>query len=154
MIKSDLNAVCRIESDSFDNPWCADDFVHCLRKRNVIGVVAEIDGQVVGYTLYAMHRRRFDLINIAVAKSHLRCYVGTAMIDKLIAKTFNSNRPTITVKVRESNLTAQLFFRRLGFVAVSTIRGAYVDSDEDAYLLRLCQLESFSVEKEEVDSVR
>jgi ribosomal-protein-alanine N-acetyltransferase len=38
--------------------------------------------------------------------------------------------------VRETNLTAQLFFRAQGFRAVRVLRGYYEDSGEDAFLMQ------------------
>jgi ribosomal-protein-alanine N-acetyltransferase len=38
--------------------------------------------------------------------------------------------------VRETNLSAQLFFRSLGFRAVSVLRDFYEDTTEDAYLMQ------------------
>jgi ribosomal-protein-alanine N-acetyltransferase len=40
------------------------------------------------------------------------------------------------LEVRESNIDAQLFFRSLGFRAISVLRGFYDDSAEDAYLMQ------------------
>jgi ribosomal-protein-alanine N-acetyltransferase len=38
--------------------------------------------------------------------------------------------------VRETNLTAQLFFRSQGFKAVRVLRSYYEDSGEDAFLMQ------------------
>ena len=40
------------------------------------------------------------------------------------------------LEVRETNLDAQLFFKQIGFRAVSVLRDFYDDSDEDAYLMQ------------------
>ena len=40
------------------------------------------------------------------------------------------------LEVRETNLPAQLFFRQLGFRAVSVLRDFYEDTTEDAYLMQ------------------
>jgi ribosomal-protein-alanine N-acetyltransferase len=37
--------------------------------------------------------------------------------------------------VRETNLPAQLFFRSLGFRAISVLKDFYQDTTEDAYLM-------------------
>jgi len=38
--------------------------------------------------------------------------------------------------VRETNLTAQLFFKASGFRAISVLRSYYEDSPEDAYVMQ------------------
>jgi len=40
------------------------------------------------------------------------------------------------LEIRETNLSAQLFFRALGFRAVSVLRDFYEDTPEDAYLMQ------------------
>ena len=58
------------------------------------------------------------------------------MISKLISKLSGHRRTRITLEVRETNLTAQQFFRSQGFRAVRVLRAYYEDSGEDAYLMQ------------------
>ena len=48
----------------------------------------------------------------------------------------NQRRNRIMLEVRETNLSAQLFFRANGFRAVSLLREFYEDTPEDAYLMQ------------------
>jgi ribosomal-protein-alanine N-acetyltransferase len=58
------------------------------------------------------------------------------MIRKLISKLSPQRRSRIMLEVRETNLAAQLFFRDLGFRAISLLRDFYEDTTEDAYLMQ------------------
>jgi ribosomal-protein-alanine N-acetyltransferase len=58
------------------------------------------------------------------------------MIDHLRRKLSLQRRNKILLEVREQNLPAQLFFRNQGFRAISLLRGFYLDTDEDAYLMQ------------------
>jgi ribosomal-protein-alanine N-acetyltransferase len=40
------------------------------------------------------------------------------------------------LEVRETNLPAQLFFRGMGFKAISLLKDFYEDTTEDAYLMQ------------------
>jgi len=62
--------------------------------------------------------------------------VGRSLINKLKSKLSYERRNRITLKVRESNLDAQLFFRAMGFQAVEVLRNHYQECSEDAYLMR------------------
>ncbi|MDO5566061.1 MAG: hypothetical protein Q4G59_05345, partial [Planctomycetia bacterium] len=62
--------------------------------------------------------------------------VGTQMSQKLISKLARPGRSRITFPVRERNLEAQLFFRSLGFRAVSILHKFYENTEEDAYLMQ------------------
>ncbi len=52
MIRRDMQEVLQTEQESFHVPWTEDDFLHCLRQRNCIGMVAESGDQVVGHVIY------------------------------------------------------------------------------------------------------
>jgi ribosomal-protein-alanine N-acetyltransferase len=136
MIRRDMPEVLDIEQDSFEFPWSEEDFIRCLRQRNCIGMIAEHDDRVVGYMIYELHKTRLHVLNFAVARRARRLYVGTQMVDKLISKLSSQRRSRITLEVRETNLPAQLFFRALGFRAVSVLRSFYEDTPEDAYLMQ------------------
>jgi [ribosomal protein S18]-alanine N-acetyltransferase len=136
MIRRDMAEVLDIEREGFEFPWCEDDFIRCLRQRNCIGMVAEHDDRVVGFMIYELHKTRLHLMNFAVARSIRRRGAGMQMLGKLIAKLSSQRRTRILLEVRETNLPAQLFFRRLGFRAVSVLRDFYDDTTEDAYLMQ------------------
>jgi [ribosomal protein S18]-alanine N-acetyltransferase len=117
LIRRDMPEVLDIESTSFEFPWSQEDFISCLQQRNCIGMVAELDGEVVGYIVYEMGRSDFHVLNLAVRPDVRR----------------QGQRTEVRLEVRETNLAAQLFFRRLGFQAVSVLRDFYEDTVEDAY---------------------
>ena len=43
MIRRDMPEVLDIENQAFEFPWTEEDFIRCLRQRNCIGMVAELD---------------------------------------------------------------------------------------------------------------
>ena len=136
MIRRDMPDVLDIENRSFEFPWSEEDFIRCLRQRNCIGMVAEYDEQVVGFMIYELHKTRLHILNFSVHEDFRRRGVGHAMVSKLISKLSHQRRNRILLEVRETNLSAQLFFRRAGFNAVSVLRDFYDDTTEDAYLMQ------------------
>ena len=54
MIRRDMPDVLRAERDSFEFSWTEEDFLKCLRQRNCIGMVAEHNEKVVGFTHRSM----------------------------------------------------------------------------------------------------
>ncbi len=137
MIRRDMLEVLAIEQEAFEFPWSEDDFARCLRQRNCIGMVAEMSDSIVAFSVYELHRTRLHVLNFAVLRSHRRLGVGAQMMAKLTAKLAPDRRNRIVLEVRETNLAAQLFFRSLGFRAVSVLRDFYQDTAEDAYLMQL-----------------
>src|SRR5262245_5621430 len=136
MIRRDMPEVLAIETDSFEFPWCENDFLRCLRQRNCIGMVAEHENRVVGFMIYELHKTRLHILNFAVGPVFRRLGTGSQMIDKLVNKLSQQRRQEIVLEVRETNLAAQLFFQTQGFRAVKVLRNHYADSSEDAYVMQ------------------
>jgi ribosomal-protein-alanine N-acetyltransferase len=136
MIRRDMPEVLSIEQQCFEFPWQEDDFIRCLRQRNCIGMVAEASERVVGFMVYELHKHRLHILNFAVSENFRRRGIGRQMTKKLIAKLSCDRRSRIMLEIRETNLPAQLFFRTLGFRAVSVLREFYEDTPEDAYLMQ------------------
>lgn len=134
MIRKDLDRVLLIENGSFEFPWTEEDFRSCLRQRNCIAMVAEDrNDMIVGFVVYELLKDTIHILNLAADPRYRREDVGTAIIDRMIAKLSQQRRTEIIVEVRETNLTAHLFFRSQGFVATQVIRTYYDDCDDDAY---------------------
>jgi len=136
MIRRDMPEVLAIEEQCFEFPWYEDDFIRCLRQRNCIGMVAEASERVVGFMIYELHKNRLHILNFAVHEAYRRRGIGGQMSRKLIGKLSHERRSRILLEIRETNLPAQLFFRTLGFCAVSVLRDFYEDTTEDAYLMQ------------------
>jgi len=136
MIRRDMPTVLAIERECFEFPWLEEDFIRCLRQRNCIGMVAEAGERIVGFMIYELHKTRLHILNFAVHEPLRRRNVGSQMAKKLITKLSHERRSRIMLEIRETNLAAQLFFRSLGFRAVSVLRDFYEDTPEDAYLMQ------------------
>jgi ribosomal-protein-alanine N-acetyltransferase len=99
-------------------------------------MVAEHNERVVGFMIYELHKNRLHILNFAVHEQFRRKGIGSQMIRKLISKLSPQRRSRIMLEIRETNLGAQLFFRDVGFKAVSLLRDFYEDTTEDAYLMQ------------------
>lgn len=136
-IRRDMPEVFQTEQASFEYPWTEEDFLRCLRQRNCIGMVAEHGAKVVGFMIYELHKTKLHILNFAVHPSWRRTGVGKQMVEKLISKLSSHHRTRITLEVRETNLPAQLFFRKMDFRALRVLRSFYEDSGEDAFLMQM-----------------
>ncbi len=137
MIRRDLPEVMAIESDVFaEHAWTEDEFIRCLRERNCIGMVAERDDKISGYMIYELNKSQLHVLNFAVARSEQRTGVGRRMLEKLMLKLSHQRRNRILLEVRDSNHTAHLFFRAMGFRALNVLRNFYADTDDDAYVFQ------------------
>ena len=105
-------------------------------------MVAEVGDSVVGFMIYELHRTRLHVLNFAVRRSHRRFGIGSQMMGKLFSKLSIERRDRILLEVRERNLPAQLFFRSLGYRAITVLKDFYEDTTEDAYLMQYLSAEA------------
>ena len=138
LIRRDMDEVLSIERNSFQFPWTEEEFLCCLRQRNCIGTVAELDHHIVGFMIYELHKSMLRILNFAVAPDARRSGIGRQMVQRLIDKLSQQRRREIVLEVRETNVPAQLFFSNNGFRAVTVLRKHYDDTCEDAYYMRYC----------------
>lgn len=143
LIRRDMPDVLRIEQQSFEHPWTEDDFLHHLRQRNCIGMVATHgsadvpahEHEIVGSMIYELHKSHLHILNFAVAPAFQRKQVGRQMVARLIDKLHQQRRTRLQLVVRESNLIGQQFFKACGFRAVGMV-DAPDGWDEDGIEMR------------------
>lgn len=136
MIRRDMESVLAIEESSQEFHWLEEEFLHHLRQRNCTGMLAELRGETVGYMIYELHKNRLGLLKFVVDPRYRMLGVGFAMMETLIGKLSSDRRNRITLEVRETNLAAQKFLRRMGFRAISVLRNHYEQTAEDAYVMQ------------------
>lgn len=132
MIRRDIPSVLSIEERCFEFPWTEAELIEWLRGRANNAMVAEVDDCVVGFMCYTISRNSIELVNLAVDPSFHREGIGGVMVTKLIRK-LHGERRRLVVRVRETNLAAQLFFKAMDLKCIAIEDGAYGWHDEAAY---------------------
>jgi len=135
MIRRDVPETMAINSLSFDNPWQdeAELVDNYLKRRNTIGMVAELDGRIVGYCVYSLYKQHIQIESMAVHPAYRELGLGRVLVERLFGKLSRQRRDRVCVDVRESDLPAQTFFRHLDFLAYNIRHGHFRDTGEDAY---------------------
>jgi ribosomal-protein-alanine N-acetyltransferase len=131
MLRNDLPEILNIEEFNAV-PWDEEDFLIHLKKRNSVGIVAEIDNKIVGYMIYEFGRKLFHVLNITVHKNYRRNGVASQIISKLSSKKKN-----IEFVVNERSLELQLFLKKNGFKAVEIINKYFEKNSDDAYIMAI-----------------
>lgn len=127
LIKRDMLEAIEVDEDCFSNPWTDAEWTYMQSQKHIVTLVAECDDAVVGFVTYGLHRKRLEIIKIAVHSDYRRNFIGDTLIAKLRGK-LNDVRTKIEAVVDERNLPAQLFFKAMGFIATEVIRGKASDS--------------------------
>lgn len=135
MINRDLPRILEIDESSFEYPWSEEEIIACVKQSNNIGMVAEVNEDVVGYMIYEMRKKEIEILVFAVHPKYRRSGIGGALIGRLICKLIGQ-RSKIVVAVQESNLQAQLFLRNMGFLCTHVEKDCYDECDEDSYVMQ------------------
>ena len=133
----DLNAIERIERESYPTPWSRSMFAGELAKPSSLSLGAfEPDGgPLVGYLVISRYVDAWHVMNVAVTPSHRRRGIARALLERLFEVTSNDERRGYTLEVRVSNEGAIKLYETLGFVSRGVRRGYYTDNREDALIM-------------------
>ena len=130
MRPDDRADVLRIEEASFPDAWTAGVLDYWL-SNGASGHILEREGRCVGFFLVLLAGDHLHLVNLAVAPDERRKGIGSLALRKIDKIAWAYGLPRIELEVRETNLAAQLLYRRNGYRAVGIVRSYY--PDQDAY---------------------
>jgi ribosomal-protein-alanine N-acetyltransferase len=99
-------------------------------------LVAEREGQVLGYIGSQSVLGEADMMNVAVTPEARRCGIARALIVTLIESLRANAVHCLTLEVRASNLGAQALYAKLNFREVGRRKNYYSNPKEDALILR------------------
>lgn len=126
-----------IEKTSFRFPWSSGFFLQELQVACARSILAEIDGQIVGYVLFWLLPGAIDIHNIAVRIDYRRRGIARLLLGKVLAEARNQSLLRVMLEVRRSNVAAQKLYQSLGFLTTGVRKGYYSDDGEDALAMSL-----------------
>jgi ribosomal-protein-alanine N-acetyltransferase len=125
-----------IEADLFGpERWSAAMFWNELANGNFY-LVAELDGEVVGYGGLSLADREAWVQNIAVRRERQRHGIGRRLLEALLAEAAARGAPTVLLEVAVDNAAAQRLYAEYGFDTVGVRRGYYQPTNTDALVMR------------------
>lgn len=133
---ADIDAVLAVEQSSFLTPWSREAFVAEIDDNDLACyLVAEQDGQVVGYAGMWLILDEAHVTNVAILPAFRGLGLGTVLMTALVevARTLGAGR--MTLEVRPTNAAALSLYGRLGFTACGRRPGYYADTGEDAVIM-------------------
>jgi [ribosomal protein S18]-alanine N-acetyltransferase len=136
MRAEDLDAVCRIEEETFTMAWRRSTFGGLLSRRDADLLVAEAEGAVMGYAVCWSVGDQAELGNLAVAEEARGRGVGRALLEAGMAAMRARGAAEVFLEVRASNLGAQRLYRSHGFEEVGRRARYYTHPAEDALVFR------------------
>lgn len=133
MAERHLAALAAIEQACFAAPWSQDMLREELGKG--LFLVAERDGQAVGYVGCQTVLDEGYITNVAVSPDCRRQGVARALIDELLSRARAQGLAFVTLEARASNAPAIALYEGAGFVRVGVRKEFYTSPREDAVLM-------------------
>lgn len=136
MTEKDIDEVLAIEREAFTTPWSRDAFVKEITENQLARyIVAEKDGQIVGFGGIWLILDEGHITNIAVAPNYRGQGIGNVLVKQLIKLCEELGIFRITLEVRRSNYIAQTLYKKHGFTECGIRPGYYADTKEDAIIM-------------------
>lgn len=135
MVERHLVALAEIEKACFHAPWSESMLREELDKG--IFLVAERDGQAVGYVGCQTVLDEGYITNVAVSPDARRQGIARALIAKLTDEARAAGLAFVTLEVRASNAPAIALYEGAGFGRVGVRKNFYTAPTEDAVLMTL-----------------
>jgi ribosomal-protein-alanine N-acetyltransferase len=137
MRRDDIDAVVRIEADSFPTPWRHGHFLHELDHNPYsVNRVLKRRGAVVGYASVWILDGELQLNKIAIDAAHRRQGLGRRLMRRLLKLAAETRCRRVSLEVRQTNREARKLYEKLGFAEVGS-RTDYYGPGEPAILMRL-----------------
>lgn len=128
--------IAALEQACFSLPWSQASLESELENPLSLWLVAEEDGQVLGYIGSQTVLGESDMMNLAVGERHRRRGIGRALVQALEAALRQQNSEMLTLEVRASNRAAKALYGSLGFLFLARRPHYYQHPTEDAELYR------------------
>ena len=134
---ADLDEILAIERSCFAYPWSPGFFRQELQVACARSILAEVNGQIVGYVLFWLLPDAIDIHNIAVHTGHRRRGIARLLLSRVVSEARRQSVVRVMLEVRRSNLPAQKLYESLGFFSTGVRKGYYSDNGEDALAMTL-----------------
>ncbi|HDZ35579.1 MAG TPA: ribosomal-protein-alanine N-acetyltransferase [Thermococcus sp.] len=132
----DLPDVMRIERLSFNEEYPRGVFLVFLENNPDTFLVAEYNGNVVGYVMgYLRPDLEGHIMSIAVDPAYRGNGIGSVLLSEVIERLINKGARYIGLEVRVSNENAINLYERFGFRKIKRIIGYYSDGEDAYYML-------------------
>ena len=124
MIIGDLVHVMRIEEAAYQFPWSLAIFRDCI-KAGYACWVAEIDNNIIGYSVYINAVQECHLLNLCVDPKLQGKGFGRKLLAKVLEDAKENDARCIFLEVRPSNQHALLLYESEGFNEVGVRKKYY-----------------------------
>ena len=135
MKEEDLDQVVALEQAVFSQPWSRESFEAELAAAGHCYLVAEEEGQILGYCGYCGVTGEGQIYNVAVKKEARNQGIGRQMLKALLQSGRVAGIEDFTLEVRIGNQPDIHLYQSLGFETAGIRKAFYQKPTEDALIM-------------------
>lgn len=136
MALTDIDAVMRVEKESFSTAWTMEIFYQELTENpHAHYFVIEYNGNIVGYAGSWIVFDDAQITNIAILPSYRGKKLGERLFQHMMHHALIHGVCRLSLEVRQSNIVAQKLYRKFGLVPGGIRKHYYTDNQEDAIVM-------------------
>jgi ribosomal-protein-alanine N-acetyltransferase len=136
----DIPAIAAIEAESFPDPWSGDVFSEAMMYFGEMFFVATVQGQVVGFVAGGLEDTGEEtyghICNLAVTRRCRKQGIGRLLVQREEHQFAIAMASGVQLEVRVSNLSAQVFYRKLGYREAFQIAGYYANGEDATVMMK------------------
>lgn len=132
----DAEAIHEIECLCFPDPWSLESLLYEFEQNPMaFYIVAEIEGEIVGYAGLWWIGDEGHITNVAVRPGWRNHHIASEILEALIGHTEEQGIRAYTLEVRADNRPAQGLYEKYGFAVEGVRKGYYRQGKEDALIM-------------------
>jgi ribosomal-protein-alanine N-acetyltransferase len=133
--RADLGAIVALEQAVFPlDAYPKGEFLYWLRRAPRRFLVAEQNGQVIGYVITFARGRAAHLVSLAIAPASRRQGVGRALVLHVLRDLRAAGVTVLDLEVRPSNMAGRRFWESFGFAPLDLLPGYYPDGEDGLHM--------------------
>lgn len=131
----DILKISEMEKECFpQEPWSYKMLVSSFAEESFHGVLAEEDGEIVGYGGITQAVDSADIDNLAVVEYYRNSGIGKAVLSELLKYAKDRGAKKVFLEVRVSNSVAMALYLKCGFKGAYA-RSRYYSDGEDCLVM-------------------
>ena len=130
-----LDGLVRVQRECFGSGYATNTFEKELQNKIAFYVVAEENGEVLGYAGLWNMCGSADVMNVGVLEKYRRMGIAQRLLGELEKYCRDNNFFEVNLEVRVSNTPARRLYEKLGYREIA-VRKGYYDGKEDGVFMK------------------
>ncbi len=105
--------------------WQAERVLRAIQNPDAVVIKAVVEAKLIGFAIMRFGFDEAHLDLLAVKQNQRRQNIGYSLMEWLEKSALTAGIPIIRLEVRETNVGALQFYKKLGYTRVRSVKGYY-----------------------------